>query len=207
MHDRETGSLWAQVLGEGISGEMEGTVLTEYPAQHMSYAEFKSRFPTGRLLNKPQGIQDSPYNSYFASRDRLGIFGRENKYSQLDGKDLVLGLRFEGREVAVSVDYLKEHGFALIDTFDVRVVVSYDSSGAGFSAFIIPAEAIDDVSVETGRQRITVGSSDAGWDMYSGQSLNGEQSALSSYPVMTAYWFAWISFFPETQLIKLDTDD
>ncbi len=92
MQDLETGSLWSQINGECISGELEGKKLSPLPALHTTYSEFKELYPEGLLLKKPEkGESGSSYDSYFADPDKLGIFGRADNFQKLDGKDKVFG--------------------------------------------------------------------------------------------------------------------
>jgi hypothetical protein len=58
--DRETGSLWSQLAGRAVSGEMEGTPLQAMPAMQTSWRFWKTRNPTTRVLSPP-GESGHPY--------------------------------------------------------------------------------------------------------------------------------------------------
>ena len=179
MQDLETKSLWSQISGECIQGEMEGSKLQQVPFSHTTFAEFKKQYPNGKLLKKTADAQaGSTYDSYYADKDKLGIFGRVDNFERLAGKDKVYGIRFDNSETAVAENYLAENGYAVVKNGSKRIYVSYDSGSHSVAAFDLP----DSVKA-------------------SGK-INIQEFSANSYPILSAYWFAWVSFFPETELIK-----
>jgi hypothetical protein len=204
MQDLETESLWSQVTGECISGSMEGKSLTLVSAVHTTYAEFKKNYPGGVMLKKEEkGTAGSSYDRYFADPDRLGIFGRENNFDDLDGKDLIFGLRLNNREVAVSLDYLSENEYLIIPDDTDPVIVTYSATGktgAALSLRGFDANIVTELKIENGK--IIIRGTDTAWDADTGAIVSGEGENLSLYAVITSYWFAWISFFPGTELVK-----
>ncbi len=71
MYDRQTETWWQQFIGEGIVGELTGTLLTMLPVRVESYASFKGRFPAGEVLLIPGNVQRdygrNPYDRYDTS--------------------------------------------------------------------------------------------------------------------------------------------
>jgi len=179
MQDLETKSLWSQISGICIQGEMEGTKLKQVPSSHSTFAAFKKQYPYGKLLKKPaDGHAGSRYDSYFADKEKLGIFDRIDNFERLAGKDKIYGIRFENSEIAVAESYLKKNGFALIVSDSKRIYLSYDESNTSIAAFVLPDTLRLAGKVEINNQ------------------------TAKAFPVISAYWFAWVSFFPETELIK-----
>jgi hypothetical protein len=68
MYDRQTESWWQQFTGEAIAGVLAGTALVARPARLESFAEFKARHATGRVLvpNDPtlRNYGRNPYAGY-----------------------------------------------------------------------------------------------------------------------------------------------
>ncbi len=68
MYDRQTESWWQQFIGTGIVGVMTGTRLKSLPARLESFANFKQRFPDGKVLvpNNPglRAYGKNPYVGY-----------------------------------------------------------------------------------------------------------------------------------------------
>ncbi len=68
MYDRRTESLWQQVTGEAIVGEMVGSVLKRIPAQIISFEQFRSAYKDGVVLSRKTGFRRdygrNPYVGY-----------------------------------------------------------------------------------------------------------------------------------------------
>ncbi len=204
MQDLETESLWSQVNGECISGPWEGSLLKQFPAIHSTYKNFKKAFPHGRLLKKPEkGEAGSPYDSYFGDKEKLGIFGRSDSYARLDGKDKVIGIRMETREVAVAFDYLRYKGLVLIHDSAAAIIVIFNADRATVSAFIFdePLDT-DSVSLNVSENILSIADGKMKWNASTGVAISEGTVSLKIKPIMTAFWFAWASFFPETELIE-----
>ena len=67
MYDRQTESLWSQLLGRAIRGPMEGTELTFLPAWQTTWQDWKERHPQTLALVKGYSGRYDPYDSYYAS--------------------------------------------------------------------------------------------------------------------------------------------
>ncbi len=60
MYDRQTESLWQQILGEAIVGDLTGNKLEPVPAQIVSFEQFRERHPDGKVLSRNTG-HSRPY--------------------------------------------------------------------------------------------------------------------------------------------------
>lgn len=203
MQDLETGSLWSQINGECISGILEGKKLSPLPALHTRYSEFKELYPEGLLLEKPEkGESGSSYDSYFADPDKLGIFGRPDNFQKLDGKDKVFGLRPGEHQIAVSEDYLIQNGFAVFSQSEPPVIVTYDVDSKTVAAFALRDHSQTDLeNIRIEDNTLFLSGDKAAWDSRTGMVKSGDADSLDPIPAISAYWFAWISFFPDTELI------
>jgi hypothetical protein len=203
MQDLQTESLWSQVSGECIKGEMEGAKLEPIPSQHMTFTEFSSLYPQGRVLAKPgKGEPGSAYSDYFGSPDKLGVFGRADDFKQLPGKALIWGLRLESGPIAIAQQYLDSSRWVLIDDSRPPVAVVTDSARHTVVAFDL--STLDSSAIEQLRlndERLIIDDNSRSWQAISGRAMHGGEG-LKPLPLMSAYWFAWISFFPQTRLIK-----
>ncbi len=201
MEDLETKSRWSQVTGEAILGELTGQHLPPLATGHMSFAEFRERYPDGKVLAKPAlGPAGSTYSRYFADPDRLGIFGRKNDLDRLPAKQLIFGLGHPNDPVAIDRALLRRQPWYVHQGAESRWLIVYESGSEAVTAWDI-TDVDDGATVET--DTIFVGTTPS-WDASSGQALVAGQSDLSPAPVMTAFWFAWFTFFPETELIRAD---
>ena len=78
MFDRETETLWQQLNGEGIIGDLTGTKLVALPAQIISFEQFRSAYPEGDVLSKDTGhVRDygrNPYAGYDNIEERPFLY-------------------------------------------------------------------------------------------------------------------------------------
>ncbi|RME93801.1 MAG: DUF3179 domain-containing protein [Bacteroidetes bacterium] len=96
--DRQTESLWSQVLGRAIAGKAAGAELQMLPATYTSWADWKARHPETLLLSQDTG-HDRNYDldayAYYGETDRL-MFPVNHTDERLDLKARVLGLKVGG---------------------------------------------------------------------------------------------------------------
>ena len=192
MFDRETESLWSQVLGRSVQGELEGTELRKVPSFRGTWSEWKALHPHTLALAKPEGIDESPYARYFSNPATLGVHGRELQDRRLPGKSVVLGLELEGRTVAVPLEEERS------DLVKVRV---------GSRKLVVLREGLTAVAFDAGasklRWSVKKGLRDratgAAYDPRTGARLGGGEG-LEPVAGVVAYWFAWSSFHPDTKL-------
>lgn len=78
MWDRQTESLWQQITGEAIVGDMTGTVLESVPSQLVSFEQLKERHPDALVLSRDTGYDrnygSNPYPGYDDIDDRPFLF-------------------------------------------------------------------------------------------------------------------------------------
>ena len=60
MMDRETGTLWSQVTGEAIHGELKNTRLDSMPVAYTTWAAWKAKHPDTKVLIKEKPVHGSP---------------------------------------------------------------------------------------------------------------------------------------------------
>jgi cytochrome c biogenesis protein CcdA/thiol-disulfide isomerase/thioredoxin len=71
MWDSTTETLWQQITGEAIVGDLAGTQLELLPSAVIGWDEFRTSFPDGRVLSRQTGFERSyginPYVGYSSS--------------------------------------------------------------------------------------------------------------------------------------------
>ena len=204
MMDRQTGSLWSQITGESIMGDKEGAKLTLYPAVHTTFADFRENYPNGVLLKKPEkGEAGSHYAEYMADSAKFGMFGRADEFKAMPGKDLVYGLRAGDRQAAVSKDYLETNGFALVTEVSPPALVVFSESHETAIAYSLAGMVgLNLAKLKVDGDRISFEGSDKAWQTATGRALSPGAGDLPMVPLVSAYWFAWKTFYPNTTLIK-----
>src|SRR3989344_3707186 len=71
MYDRKTDSLWSQILGEAIVGEMTGTRLEILPSDQIRFGDWRKLHPNGEVLSRDTEATrfygQDPYGDYYTT--------------------------------------------------------------------------------------------------------------------------------------------
>lgn len=119
MYDRKTDSLWSQILGEAIVGEMTGTKLNLLESDQMRFGEWKKKFPDGAVLSRDTGATrfygSNPYGDYFnAAGFAQSLAGRKD--TRLPPDAFVFGVVVNDKAKAYATESVKTKG-TIEDTF------------------------------------------------------------------------------------------
>jgi len=96
--DRETESLWSQVLGRAVAGPAAGAQLQLLPATLTTWTEWQERHPKTLLLSEETGHKrnyDVDAYAHYGTTDRL-MFPLNHSDDRLDLKERVLGVEVDG---------------------------------------------------------------------------------------------------------------
>jgi hypothetical protein len=120
MYDRKTDSLWPQVLGEAVVGEMTGTRLKVLSSDQARFGEWKKGFPNGEVLSRDTGAAriygSNPYGDYFnVTNLSLSLVGPTD--ARLANDAFVFGVLVNERAKAYSTGAVKEKG-EVTDVFE-----------------------------------------------------------------------------------------
>ncbi len=125
MYDRKTESLWPQVLGEAVVGEMTGTKLAVLSSDQIRFGDWRKKFPTGQVLSRNTGnvrfYGQDPYGDYYTTPGTF--FPVKNKDNRLAEKELVLGIVIDGKAKAYHPPAVKREG-EVVDNFAGKTIVA-----------------------------------------------------------------------------------
>jgi hypothetical protein len=212
MYDRQTDSRWPQILAQAITGDVEGAQLTEEPLVWTTWSRWRQAHPETEVLSTETGyLRDygsDPYGSYTpldgyyapASRRLFPVLREDERF---DPKEVVIGAKHGGAQLAVPKSLLRERGVAHASLEGERVVALYDhdvDDGRVFRAHLDGADLELERGDEAGIYRdATTGSLfDAEGQAVAGPLADGRLEAVVFYDVM---WFAWYAFFPDTEVV------
>lgn len=223
MYDRVSDSLWPQVTGQAVSGSAAGAVLERHAAQIVSWDEFRTSFPAGKVLtrntgyNRPYG--ENPYPGYDDIDSQPFLFtGRVD--GRLAAVERVLGVSMDGQSVAFPYLRLQDVARARLATVNTRVaghpllVLWRRGATSALDAPTIPrsrevgsAAAFvrrvgDRVLVFESRGRHLVDrQTRSRWDQF-GRAVAGslKGAALRSADFTDSFWFDWAAFHPSTRV-------
>jgi hypothetical protein len=99
LYDRDTESLWSQILSEAISGERVGKKLTPMPISHTTWRDWREKHPDTLVLSDDTGhsrdYQRNPYAGYEESRSTyFRVTNAAPDYYH--PKEIVVGLGVDG---------------------------------------------------------------------------------------------------------------
>jgi len=200
LYDRETGSEWKQPLGKAISGPLDGRELSVVPAAVLSWAEFRSAYPDGVVLQPVAGGDGAsrdespaaryamtPYERYdgaegFGLREMRGS-GPERSWNRddIDAKTVVVGIVRDGTAVGYPIEQIRAAGGVVSDTvsgLDVLVV------GVGDDV-----HAFEDPGYDFELRDERLYGDGTTWDVATGRSDDGR--TLVRVPSRRLYAFAW----------------
>lgn len=125
MYDRKTDSLWSQILGEAIAGEMAGTELEKLNSNIIRFGNWKKEHPNGEILSKDTGYSRNydrdPYGNYYNTNKTL--FSTKHSDERLDKKDLILGIKIDGKVKAYYPPAIEEKD-AIEDEFQGQKIIA-----------------------------------------------------------------------------------
>jgi len=130
LYDRESNSLWSQILGQAISGPSKGEKLQIVPTAHTSWEDWIGRHPDTRVLSEDTGhardYSRDPYAGYDANP--VILFPVANSSSRFDNKDVVLGLEIDGKYKAYPFTELAKTEGVVVDSIGGREVrIDFDA--------------------------------------------------------------------------------
>lgn len=120
LYDRQTQTLWSQILAKAISGKWVNTRLTTIPSNHTTWKSWQEQHPDTLVLSTETGFQrnynDSPYDDYDKSRNIYFPIGKNSK--RFHPKERVLGITIAGKYKAYPfVELAKNKQSKIIDSF------------------------------------------------------------------------------------------
>lgn len=168
LYDRETESLWSQVLARALSGPLRGTRLETLPLAHTTWGDWKKRHPDTLVLSMDTGhARDYTRNPYAGYEDRPElVFPVKFRASGYHPKERVIGIEIDG----------------------------------GFKAypFVELAKGPEEIRDALAGRQITVRFDSA----HESGAVYGPSG--KEMPSLTAFWFAWYAFHPETEVYKAE---
>lgn len=162
LYDRQTESLWSQLLNRAISGPLAGSQLVMLPMLHTTWGAWKSHYPQSLVLSRKTGYRrDYARDPYAGYEDDSGLYfpvtRRDPRYHP---KERVLGLEIKGAFKAYPISELSKIKGDVMDRFQgEELLVRFNARNRSMAVYDSKGELL---------------------------------------PAVTAYWFAWYAFHPET---------
>jgi len=218
LFDRETRSLWSQLLGGAVTGPHRGTRLARVPVVQETWGSWLGRHPGAPVLSigrdaeakafTDPAFDESPAAGAESSAEPYAGYGTKvNLYygrtlRHLPDSTLVVGVDLNGAAKAYALAAVRTAGAVSDEVGGEPLLVAIGDentlSAAVYSRRLdgrtYDFEARDGELVDT-----RTGSA---WSPLTGRALRGPLSGfeLARVPATASYWFAWRTTFPGTGL-------
>ncbi len=198
MYDRLTKSLWSQIWGQAISGQVTGYTLKRIPLDVLPWGEWKKLHPNTLVLSEQTGFNrpygDDPYGGYYTT-DEI-FFPLSHLDKSLPPKTIVWGLTMGNQAKAYPLRNLTT--LAKDSLGGKNVLIWKSGSDVRFFDPVVRGVLLN---FEVADGTIVDLETHSAWN-YDGVATSGLLSGLNMtrYVAETSYWFAWAAFYPNTML-------
>ena len=218
MYDRQTESWWQQFTGKGIVGRYAGTVLRRIPSEIVSFEEFATAYPRGKVLSRETGYYrnygHNPYRGYDRI-DQSPFLFTDPLDKRLPPMERVISVTLGGRA--------RIYPFSVIEK---QPIINDELAGEPVVILSRPglASALDDERIERGRSipaataysrrvdgavvefvlkegRILDTASGSEWNLF-GEAVAGKFKGrrLAQLDSGVHFAFAWLAFNPDSEI-------
>ena len=221
MYDRETRTLWNQLTGEPVLGELADTELhlSILPIVLTSWADWLEQHPETQVLSLETGYKrpyelGAAYGDYFSFGDTM--FPVWQRSQELQAKARVYALNLDGVPKAYALERLVEdqvvndllgetplvliaqRGTVEVEGSNQRIgPVTYNSGGE------VRAFQSGDHIFSPGPQADTVMDEQGNiWQVTEDALVGPDEEIAPRLGGHLAYWFGWFAFFPNTLVYK-----
>ncbi len=226
MLDRNTETLWQQLMGVAIVGELDKKELDIIPSLIISVEEFFTRYPQGEIMSKQTGFANSekyygtnPYNGYDDenSKPYEQFFDTDKIDKRLPPMERIVDIESNGKYKIYTFKSIEDRG-VINDTFGNKNIVLFHQSGTVSvldKSDISSSKDIGTISVfnrKLENKKLSFKKSkgifkdkqtNSSWDI-TGYCFEGELKGkqLKIEPHSNHFAFAWLAFYPESEIYK-----
>jgi hypothetical protein len=204
MFDRETDTLWSQLLGEAVQGELIGTKLEFLPSWMMTWSEWKTIHPDTVALDKGfrRGGSDT-YDSYYAS-PATGVIGETILDDRLDAKEFVIGVELERAAIAYPFAEMAKTPVVNDVVADNPLLVVYNEGSRATAVYlrIVDDQLLTFTPVPDDPNLVQDEQTGTRWNGFTGMAIEGPLAGnlLTRVKSTSSFWFGWKDFHPGTLL-------
>ncbi len=218
MYDRQTESLWSHFTSQALAGVLTGERLATFPVSVVSWAEWRSAHPSGRVLSRDTGFDRdygrNPYPGYDDVDSPPFLFDGEVD-GRLVAKERIVGIGLDRDPIAVRLAPLSDRGVLVVKVGGESLTVWHlsgtssaldagDVSGGrdiGATGVFVPKVDGRSLTFERDRDGFVDRETGTTWDIF-GRGASGplRDKQLEAVDHVDTFWFAWAAYQPETRL-------
>jgi Protein of unknown function (DUF3179) len=215
LFDRETGSMWSQLVGGAVTGRMRGTALRRVPFVHQTWERWRREHPETLVLSilrdrigrslaagysySTVGNEDSnvPYSTYAS---KVPVY-KPHVVRGVADASRVYGLVLAGRAKAYPVPQLWRAGVVNDRFGGTSVLAVYNAASVAVDLYSRRVGSRVLLFRRAGRLLVDL-ETETRWSPTTGRAVGGplQGLTLARLPAVTSYWFAWRDFYPRTEV-------
>ncbi len=212
MYDRLTKSLWSQIWGQAIEGDLTGHKLQRVPIDVTTWGAWKKLHSNTMVLSQQTGFSrdygDDPYGVYYFTK---GIyFPLSHQDPRLPQKTVVLGLAIGGTSRTYILNNPWKQAPTAYKLANLTSPLSTDSVGGTPVLIWEQGQAVRFFSPVVNAITLTFtyvngtiidSQTHSVWN-FDGVAVLGplKGQSMTRYLSETAFWFAWAAFHPDTTI-------
>jgi len=202
LYDRFSQSLWTQLNGSGVVGEMTGVTLDQVQNFVFTWDKWKAYYPDSNIMSRDTGYFRSynidPYYEYSQIDSVYFPVAYEDK--RIFAKKIVYGIGNSGKYQAYTEENLQKQDVVNGEVGNLKYVLIWDAERNILRAY--------DRVLSDGRELEIEKKADKYYDNESVQwSLEGKGvsenntdfSLQTIFPTRT-FWFSWVAFYSNTEV-------
>jgi len=205
MYDRQTDTLWSQLIGEAVDGPLKGTRLEFVPSWQTTWSDWKTQYPDTLALDKGFDGSRDPYTSYYNSSSS-GVIGQSTIDDRLYAKEFVIGLEQDGEPVAYPFGVLNEIPVVNDQVGDQQVLVVFNADTGTGVVFDRQVDGQTLTFSQTDKLELTDAETGTLWDGLTGQAFDGPLAGetLTRLKSTASFWFGWKDWYPDTRVYAIE---
>ncbi len=221
MYDRATETLWTHYNGQAVIGVLTGIQLAEHSSPLLAWDQFRSTYPTGKVLDWTQSgfsrdYGRNPYTGY-DDPDNTPFLFRGALDDRTAAMQRVVGVEHEGSSAAFALETVSggEGRVSSVKVGDSDVVIFWVAGQAsaldagevfggrdvGSTAVFIPTMDGRALTFSFDGEHFIDAETGSVW-LLNGEAIEGELAGtrLVQIPHLDTFWFAWSTYQPDTSL-------
>lgn len=208
-YDRRSDSEWSQLLMRGVRGQNADLDAELIPVVETTYGKFKEIWANGVVMSQETGFSrnyaDYPYGDYRTDNSLL-YFPVDPYSSDLDAKEIVLGVRFDEKVKAYRFYSFEGSVKVINDVFEgEEIVVAGSKEDNLLVAFgrKLPDGTVLDLTPLSSLPAIMQDADNNIWDVF-GECISGPRQG-EQLPVLNSlqgFWFSFGAFYPDPEIYE-----
>lgn len=221
MYDRATETLWTHYNGKAVIGVLTGAELEEFPSPLMAWDQFRSTYPTGKVLDWTRtgfsrDYGRNPYTGY-DDLENIPFLFRGALDDRAAAMQRIVGVEYDGSSAAFALEVVSggpgRATSVMVGDADLVIFwVSGQSSAldtgevaggrdVGSAAVFVPRVGGRSLTFSFDGGRFVDSETGSVW-LINGEAVEGELAGerLTQVAHLDTFWFAWSTYQPDTTL-------